>query len=83
MNTEDWKDIRGFPFKILVSLRDHLIQYRIVHRAYLTPPQLRKMMSSLSSKCWHCDQSSGDYIQMFWSCPVICVYWSQILTVVN
>lgn len=82
LDSEDWEDMWDFPFKILVSLRDRLIQYKIVHRAYLTPSRLYKMMPSLSS-CWRCDHALGNYIHIFWSCPVINVYWSQILAEVN
>ena len=47
LDSEDWVDIWDFPFKILVSLRDRLIQYKIVHRAYLTPARVHRMRSSL------------------------------------
>lgn len=74
---------RTFRSPILVSLRNRLIQYNIVHRAYLTPARVQRMRSSLSPKCWRCDHAPGDYIHIFWSCPVISVFWSQILTEVN
>lgn len=33
LDSGDWEDVWDFPFKILVSLRDHLIQYKIIHQA--------------------------------------------------
>lgn len=51
LDSEDWEDMWDFPFKILVSLRDRLIQYKILHRAYITPYRLHKMRTSLSSEC--------------------------------
>lgn len=37
----------------------------------------------MSSDCWHCSHTLGDFIHVFWSCPVIKVYWTQILSVIN
>ena len=73
----------AFPFKILVSLRDRLVQYKIVHRVYLTPARVHRMRSSLSPERWRCDHAQGDYIHIFWSCPVITVFWSQVFLEVN
>lgn len=42
-DNDDWDDIWDFPFSSLVSLRDRLIQFKIVHRAYFTPHRLHKM----------------------------------------
>lgn len=42
LNSEDWEDIWDISFKILMSLGDRLIQFMVVHRAYLTSYWLRK-----------------------------------------
>lgn len=36
MDAEDWEDTWEYPFLQLVSVRDRLIQFKIVHRVYLT-----------------------------------------------
>lgn len=41
------------------------------------------MNSSLSSECWRCTYSPGDFIHVFWSCPAIKLYWTQVLSVIN
>lgn len=46
----DWKDIWDFPFTIFVSLKDHLIRFKIVHRTYW----LHKMGHFHSLECWRC-----------------------------
>lgn len=49
LDSEDWEDAWDFTFKILVSLRDCLIQFKVVYRAYLASHRLHKMRPSLSS----------------------------------
>lgn len=40
------------------------------------------MKTSLSLECWRCAQAPGD-LHIFWSCPVIGVYWNQITSVIQ
>lgn len=46
-DAEDWKDIWDTPFKQLVSIRDWLIKFRILHRAYFTLYVLHKIDSTI------------------------------------
>ena len=41
------------------------------------------MKASLSAECWRCTGDPGDFIHIFWSCPVIKHYWSQVLAVIQ
>lgn len=58
LDNDDWDDIWDFPFSSLVSLRDHLIQFKIVHRAYFTLYRLPKMNPESPLGCWHCGGDS-------------------------
>lgn len=79
----DWDDIWDSLFKTLVSTQDKLIQFKIVHRAFFTPSGLHIMNPSLSSECWRCSDTQGDYTNIFWSCPEIAGYWSEVLASTN
>lgn len=35
LDMEDWKGVWDFPLRSLISLRDHMLQYKLVHRAYI------------------------------------------------
>lgn len=80
---EDWEVIWDLPFKILVSLWDHLIQFKTVHRAHLISYKLHKMGPAHFSACWRCDHPRGDFIHIFWSCPAINTYWTQVISEIN
>lgn len=51
LDDDDWDDIRDFPFRSLVSIRDRLVQFKIVHRAYFTPHRLHLMNPAHSPEC--------------------------------
>lgn len=59
-------------------LWDRVIQYKIVHRAYITPYRLHKIKTSLSLDCWRCAHAMGDFIHIFWSHSAFSVYWMQV-----
>lgn len=43
LDMEDWRGVWGFPLPSLISLRDRMIKYKLVHRAYITPHRLKKI----------------------------------------
>lgn len=45
LDYDDWDDVWDFPFRSLVSLSDHLIQFKMVYRSYY---RLHKMSSTCS-----------------------------------
>lgn len=63
----------------LVSLRDHLIQFKLIHRAYYTPYRLQKMGSSFPPECWICGGTLGGFTHIFWTCPAITGFWEEVL----
>lgn len=59
-DAEDWEDIWDTPFKQLVIIRDWLIQFRTLHRAYFNTHVLHKIDSTISLACWRFAHSTGD-----------------------
>lgn len=58
-------DIWDFPFRQLVSLRDCLIQFTIVHQAHYTPHRVHKMVQNALPDCWRYSHPRGDYTKGF------------------
>ena len=79
---KNWEEVWRFPLQILVSLRDKLIQYKIIHRSHYTPYKLHRISPSNSQNCWRCVVEPGDFIHIFWLCPKIVAFWSEILTMI-
>lgn len=81
LDEENWEEIWGFPFQILVSLRDKLTQFKITHRIYYTTYRLYKMCPL--NDCWRCGYTPGDFIHIFWSCPAIAIFWREVIRVIT
>lgn len=78
----NWEEIWGFPFKILVSLQDKLIQFKTIHRMYYTPYKLHRISPLKSQNCWRCCNIPGDFIHIFWSCPNIVIFWTRVINAI-
>ena len=82
MVEENWEEVWRFPFRILVSPRDKLIQFKIIHRSHYTPYKLYKISPSNSQNCWRCADIPGNFRHIFWSCPMIVVFWREVLRII-
>lgn len=69
LDTEDWEEVWEYPFLQLIVVRDHLIQFKLLHRTYLTPQTLNKICPGAYPHCWRCGSSEADFCHMLWSCP--------------
>lgn len=47
-------------------------------RWYRTPVILNKYNPALSDKCWRCSRETGTLEHIWWSCPLIQPFWTQI-----
>lgn len=83
LSGEDWDGVWDFPFSSLVSIRDKLVQFKIVHRAYFTPHRLHLINPAHSPKCWRCSYTPGDFSHIFWHCPKIQQFWGEVLGLIN
>lgn len=73
-----WEDMWDHPFKHLVAARDCLIQFKFLHRIYFTPARLARIYPSSSSQCWRCTHSPADSEHIFWKCPQIQNFWTEV-----
>lgn len=59
------------------------IQLMILHRAYLTPHQLKMMYPTANDTCPRCQENDAHLVHMLWSCPRLTTYWSQIINILS
>ena len=58
-----------------------LINWKIVHRLYFTPSKRFHMGLTQSPLCTLCNQEAmGTFMHMFWDCPGVSTFWSQVST---
>lgn len=58
--------------------RLNLIQFKVVHRIYFTNSKLSKIYSNIADTCNRCHMTPADMTHMFWSCPRLHDYWTNI-----
>lgn len=58
-------------------------QMKLLGRWYRTPSQLALFNKNLSAKCWHCGESKGFYIHMWWDCPCVQKFWDNVIKEIN
>lgn len=52
--------------------------FYVVNRLYYTPAKITKFASSLAPKCPRCALSSADDIHIFYECPKLQSFWSEV-----
>lgn len=80
---EDWDELWMQPFRHLVSARDRLIQFKFLHRSYLTPARLHKIFPTVSAECWRCSHVTADTDHIFWRCPKIQEFWTDVTSCIT
>ncbi len=61
------------------NLAHHLIHFKVIHRAYITPYKRFKMKLQPNFNCHICNTaSSGTFLHMFWECPVVISLWTHV-----
>ncbi len=54
------------------------IQYKILHRTHWTKVKLSQIYSDVDPFCDLCRQAPATLAHMFWFCPTLYGYWSEI-----
>lgn len=78
-HNDDCDDVWDYPFQQLISTRDKLVQFKIVHHYYLTSERFGKLSVDHSTMCWRCDSPNAGFLHIFWNCLEINLYWSWVL----
>ena len=80
---ETWGEIIGSWFKVSREIQTRLINYKIINRTYWTPSKMARLGLRGSDLCWRCDTTCGTLLHMLYSCPMIDILWSKIITFIN
>lgn len=60
-----------------------LIQFRLVHRAYLCNARLASIYPGVNSLCPRCGKEPATLLHMFWSCLKLEKYWKAVFSSLN
>lgn len=71
-----WKDIP----QVFRSVAQRENAYKIMTQWYYTPVRLQKMFPATSSLCWRCGTAPGDFLHIWWDCPLVTLLWKEVLS---
>ncbi len=75
----DWEKVWSNLSITSKNLAHHLIHFKVIHRAYITPYKRFKMKLQPNLNCHICNTaSSGTFLHMFWECPVVIRLWTHV-----
>lgn len=76
----DWKEALSRVNGSTSCARLSLIQFKVIHRTYYTNSKLSKIYPNVTDTCNRCNLSPANMTHMFWSCPRLCDYWTDIFS---
>lgn len=78
ISDEEWKRMWQYQWKCSSSMTWREFNWKNFIRYFITPAQKSKF-SDATPDCWRqCGQQSANHHHVFWDCPKIQVYWSEI-----
>ena len=80
LHDKEWEKVLARPHKISRGARLKLVQFFILHRAYLTPQKINSYYPGSNAACPRCALPDADFQHMIWGCPALHVYWTSITT---
>ena len=78
-----WEDILHLVHTSSICARHGLIQCKIVHRVHFTKVRLSKIYDSVYPLCDRCRSSPATHAHMFWFCPSLRRYWTEIFKTIS
>ena len=73
-----WAAILDLIHSSSTCARHGLIQLKIVLRVHLTNAKLARIYPTIDPSCPRCKAQPADHMHMFWSCPNLTKFWSDI-----
>ena len=83
ISEELWGAILRRVHSSSICARHGLTQCKILHRAHLTRVRLSKIYKDVDPLCVRCHQAPATHVHMFWSCPLLFNFWTQIFNSIS
>ena len=78
LSEETWQSVIKRIHKSSICIRHGLIQFKIVHRVHLCGFRLAQIYPGTDPTCIRCYQAPATLGHMFWACPKLHTFWSEI-----
>ena len=60
-----------------------LIQFKVIHRLHISKAKFAKIFPNINPLCDRCKQAPATILHMFWSCPTLVHFWSNIFHTIS
>lgn len=78
LTSTEWERIHNHIHKGSINVSTQENRYKIFTNWYRTPDKIHKMHPSVPPTCWRCNAALGTLIHIWWECPLIIPYWTEI-----
>lgn len=78
ISDENWQKAITKIYASSICVRHRLIQFKIFNRLHLSRTKLAKIYPNVDPNCIRCRQAPATLAHMFWSCPNLNMFWSDI-----
>lgn len=78
LSEETWQRVIQKIHTSSICVRHGLIQFKVVNRLHSCRAKLARIYPGLDPNCVRCNQAPATLGHMFWTCPKLCTFWSEI-----
>ena len=83
LSNEEWDMALSRVHSSSTCARHALIQFKVIHRIHLSKAKLAKIFPNINPLCDRCKQTPATILHMFWSCPTLVNFWSNIFDTIS
>lgn len=76
MSDASWQSAIKRIHSTSMCIRHGLLQFKVLHRLYLSRSRLARMYPDVDPTCFRCCQAPATLYHMFWACPKLIQFWS-------
>lgn len=78
ISADDWDTCLSSIHSCSINSRHQLIQFKVIHRLHYSCTKLHSFYPSVSPICPKCKAEEGTLGHLFWFCPKLYEFWSDI-----
>lgn len=78
-----WENIRSLPYKYFIRNKTKEVSLKLIYRIYPSNCFMQKNKKDINKLCSCCKQAPEDLHHLFWSCPHLQIFWTNVITFIR
>lgn len=83
LSEDDWERIFTIAHKGSINVNTQENNFKLASRWYRTPTLLNRFDPRVPNSCWRCSREPGSLLHIWWECPNIKTFWTQIHQIIT